>query len=109
MHRYELRVYSLTSREDLDFFKDVIYPRHLSGFFPKAGIRAHGFWTVPDDQEHRLFVLASTNEVVVDAAEAVEEFRDDPDFLDDLRGFDPSRLLGVEVTHLTPTASSPLQ
>lgn len=108
MNRYELRIYSLASREDLDFFKDVIYPRHLSGFFPKAGIRPHGFWTVPDDQEHRLFVLASTDRAA-DSAEAVEEFRDDPDFLADLRGFDHSRMLRVEVTHLTPTASSPLQ
>jgi hypothetical protein len=108
MRRYELRVYSLASREDLDFFKDVIYPRHLDGFFPKIGIRAHGFWTVPDDQEHRLFVLASTDKAV-DPGDAVEEFRDNPDFLDDLRGFDFSRMLGVEVTYLAPTASSPLQ
>jgi hypothetical protein len=108
MRHYELRVYSLAAREDLAFFKDVIYPRHLEGFFPKAGIQAHGFWTVPDDQQNRLFVLASTDGAS-NPAGAAEDFADNPDFLDDLRGFDPSRMLAVEVTPLVPTASSPLQ
>ena len=41
MSLYQLRVYSLASRESLDFYKDVVYPRHLDGYFPKAGVRAH--------------------------------------------------------------------
>ena len=108
MSLYQLRVYSLASRESLDFYKDVVYPRHLDGYFPKAGVRAHGFWTVPDDQQHRLFVLVSMDEST-DTAEVERTFMQDPDFLADVRGLDPSMILGVEATDLTPTTRSPLQ
>lgn len=108
MRIYQLRVYTLATREGLDFYKDVVYPRHLDGYFPKAGVTAHGFWTVPGDLQHRLFVLVSLDEGT-DTAEVESTFMQDPDFLNDVRGMDPSMILGVEATDLTPTASSPLQ
>ncbi|BBC30978.1 hypothetical protein SGFS_022720 [Streptomyces graminofaciens] len=58
--------------------RDVIYPRYLNGFFPKAGIRAHGFWTSPDDKEPRLFVLASMDEGA-DPTELAERFGRSPE------------------------------
>jgi hypothetical protein len=107
MRVYELRIYSLATREDLDFYKDVIYPRHLTSF-PKHGLRAHGFWTSPGDEEHRLFVLMSMDEGA-DPAEVGRRYMQSPEFLGDVDGFDPSKILGVEVAELRPTASSPLQ
>ena len=58
MRTFELRVYTLRSSETLDFYRKVIYPRHLESF-PRFGIEAYGFWTVAEDVAPRLFVLAS--------------------------------------------------
>jgi hypothetical protein len=107
MRIYELRIYSLASRKDLDFYKDVIYPRHLTSG-PRYGIRPHGLWTSPDDEEHRLFVLVSMDEGA-DLAALGKRYMQSPEFLDDVKGIDPPTILGVEVVPLSPTASSPLQ
>jgi len=58
MRTFELRVYTLRTKEALDFYMEKIYPRHLNSF-PLFGIEAHGFWTAKEDVEPRLFVLAS--------------------------------------------------
>jgi hypothetical protein len=44
MRTFELRVYKLRTKEVLDFYMEVVYPRHLNSF-PLFGIEAHGFWT----------------------------------------------------------------
>jgi hypothetical protein len=107
MRTYELRIYSLANQEDLDFYKDVIYPRHLASG-PKYGLRLEGFWTSPDDEKHRLFVLVSMDEGA-DPVELGTRYMQSPEFLDDVNGFDPSRMLGVEAVPLTPVASSPMR
>jgi hypothetical protein len=58
MRTFELRVYRLRTKEALDFYKEQIYPCHLSSF-PLFGIEAQGFWTAKEDVEPRFFVLAS--------------------------------------------------
>jgi hypothetical protein len=58
MRTFELRVYTLRTKEKLDFYREQIYPRHLSSF-PLFGIEAHGFWTAREDAALRFFVLAS--------------------------------------------------
>lgn len=58
MRTFELRVYTLRTKEALDFYMEKIYPRHLNSF-PLSGIEAHGFWTAKEDVQPRLFVLAS--------------------------------------------------
>ena len=45
---YQLRTYTLKDREGLDFFRDVVYPRHFASF-AKFGMAIHAIWTVPDD------------------------------------------------------------
>jgi hypothetical protein len=107
MRTYNLRIYTLTSREALDIYKDVIYPRHLVSF-EKYGIRPHGFWTVPDDDKPRLFVLVSLDDGV-DPGESDAQFMQSPELLEDFNGFDPAKLVEVEQLVLIPTASSPLQ
>jgi hypothetical protein len=42
MRTFELRVYTLRTKEALDFYMETIYPRHLNSF-PLFGIEAHGF------------------------------------------------------------------
>jgi hypothetical protein len=35
--RFELRIYTLPSKDALDFYKDEVYPRHLKSF-PLFGV-----------------------------------------------------------------------
>jgi hypothetical protein len=56
--RFELRIYTLPSKDALDLYKDEIYPRHLKSF-PLFGIEAHGFWTPPSEVGHKLHALTS--------------------------------------------------
>ena len=42
MSIYELQTYTLARREDLHFYKDVIYPRHLTSF-KDFDIQPHSF------------------------------------------------------------------
>jgi hypothetical protein len=108
MQTYELRVYKLRTKQALDFYKDVIYPRHLKSF-PKFGIEAHGFWTaVTDDVQPRLFVLVSYASGE-ESGEVGRRYMQSTEFADDTKGFDVSDIVGVESTILIPSTSSPLK
>lgn len=107
MRTFELRVYKLRTREKLNFYKDQVYPRHL-GSFPVFGIEAHGFWTVKDELEPRLFVLASYA-AGEDPEEIAGRYMKSPEFADDVRDFDMSDIVGVETTILVPSTNSPLK
>ena len=63
MRTFELRVYTLRTKEALDCYRQVVYPRHLNSF-PLFGVQAHGFWTATADVQPRLYVL-----VLYDAGE----------------------------------------
>jgi hypothetical protein len=104
--RFELRIYTLPSKDALDFYKDKVYPRHLKSF-PLFGIEAHGFWTPPSEVGHQLYVLASypNNQ---DPSEVAIEYMNSQEFADDISGFDPKTIVSVETTLLRPTDSSPL-
>jgi NIPSNAP len=107
MRLYELRTYTLTSAEALAFYRDVIYPRHLTSA-PLFGIQPHGFWTSLEEDDHRLFVLASMDEGA-DPRQIEEAYMQSPQFLSDVEGLDLSTMLDISVVYLTPTESSPLQ
>jgi hypothetical protein len=104
--RFELRIYTLPSKDALDFYKDEVYPRHLKSF-PLFGIEAHGFWTPLSEVGHKLYVLASypNNQ---DPSEVVLKYMSSEEFADDIRGFDLKTIVSVETTLLRPTDSSPL-
>jgi hypothetical protein len=107
MRTFELRVYTLRTKEALDFYKDQIYPRHLNSF-PLFGIEAHGFWAAKEDVEPRLFVLASYA-AGEDPSEVAQRYMQSPEFAEDTKDFDKSDIVGVESTILIPSTSSPLQ
>ena len=58
MRTFELRQYTLRSKEALDIYMTRIYPRHLDSF-PLFGIEPHGIWTVKGIAEPQAFVLVS--------------------------------------------------
>jgi hypothetical protein len=85
MRTFELRVYTLRTKEALDFYRDVIYPRHLESF-PQFGIEAHGFWTAKEDVKPRLFVLASYA-AGDEPGEVATRYMQSTEFADDIRDF----------------------
>ncbi len=107
MRTFELRVYTLRTKEALDFYRDTIYPHHLKSF-PLFGIEAHGFWTSMADVHPRLFVLASYA-AGEEPGEVVRRYMQSKEFAEDIRNFDVSEIVGVESTILTPSTSSPLK
>jgi len=106
MQIYELRVYKLRTKEALDFYGEMIYPRHLNSF-PLFGIEAHGFWTARADVQPRLFVLVSYA-AGEEPGEIGRRYMQSTEFADDIRDFDVANMVGVESTILTPSTSSPL-
>ena len=107
MRTFELRVYTLRTKEALDFYMEKIYPRHLNSF-PLFGIEAHGFWTAKEDVEPRLFVLASYA-AGEDPGEVARRYMQSTEFADDIRDFNGSDIVGVESTILIPSTCSPLK
>ena len=107
MRTFELRVYRLRTKAALDFYTEVIYPRHLNSF-PLFGIEAHGFWTAKEDVEPRLFVLVSYA-ADEEPGEIGRRYMQSTEFAGDIRNFDVTDIVGVESTVLIPLTSSPLK
>lgn len=104
---FELRMYTLRSKEALDLYREQVYPRHL-GSFPLYGIEAHGFWTAREGVEPRFFVLASYA-AGEDPGKVVRRYMQSTQFAEDVRNFNVSNIVSVESTILVPSTSSPLQ
>lgn len=107
MRTFELRVYTLRTKEALDFYREQIYPRHLSSF-PLFGIEPHGFWTAKEDVEPRHFVLASYA-AGEEPGEVVRRYMQSTEFAEDVKNFNVSDIISVESTILIPSTSSPIQ
>src|SRR6202790_2697990 len=107
MRTFELRVYKLRTKEALDFYMNQIYPRHLSSF-PLFGIEAHGFWPAKEDAEPRLFVLASYA-AGEEPGEVARRYMQSKEFVEDIRSFDVSDIVGIETKILIPSTSSALK
>jgi len=107
MRSFELRVYKLRTKEALDFYREVVYPRHLNSF-PLFEIEAHGFWTAMADVQPRLFVLVSYA-ADEELGEVGRRYMESTEFADDTRNFDVADIVGVESTILIPSTSSPLK
>ncbi|HEY4361504.1 MAG TPA: hypothetical protein VGN17_11055 [Bryobacteraceae bacterium] len=100
-------MYKLRTKEALDFYREQIYPRHLSSF-PRFGIEAHGFWTAKEDVEPRFFVLVSYA-AGEEPGEVARRYMQSAEFAQDIGNCDGSDIVGVESTVLVPSTSSPLK
>ena len=107
MRTVELRVYTLRTKEALDFYSEKIYPRHLNSF-PLFGIEAHGFWTAKEDVEpgsscwplmRRAKILARSLGGTCEAQNSLTTSE---------TSMFPI-IVGVESTILIPSTSSPLK
>lgn len=107
MRSYELRLYTLSSKEALDFYTNQVYPRHLSSF-PLFGIEPHGIWTVKESVEPRAAVLVSYA-AGADPVTVVQRYMQSPEFAEEIEDWDPSNIVNVESTYLEPTTISRLK
>jgi hypothetical protein len=104
---YQLRKYTLKDRESLDFYRNVVYPRHFVSF-AKFGMAIHGIWTAPDPVDLTLYVLFSFAEQDDPTAVLAEYVRSE-DFKADLVGWDSSTILDYTDTFMTSSTASPLR
>ena len=107
MRTFELRQYTLRSKEALDTYMNQVYPRHIDSF-PLFGIEPHGVWTVKDGAESQAFVLVSYPEGE-DPSEVVRRYMGSSEFAEETEGWDRSNIVAVQSTILTPSTSSPLK
>ena len=106
MRTYELRAYTLSSREALDRYRTVTYLRHLTSF-AHHDIGFHGLWTAQDGSPV-LYALVSYADGE-DPADVTQRFMSSPEFHADVEGFDPSTIVAVTTTLLKPSEGSPLR
>jgi hypothetical protein len=106
LRTFELRVYTLRTKEALDFYRQVVYPRHLNSF-RLFGVQAHGFWTAKADVQPRLYVLVSYD-AGEEPGEVGRRYMQSPEFADDTRDFNVVDIVGVDSTILIPSTNSPL-
>jgi hypothetical protein len=104
---YQLRKYTLKDRESLDFFRNVVYPRHF-GSFAKFGMAIHGIWTASDPADLTLYVLFSFAEKD-DPAAILAELVKSEEFQADVLDWDGSRIVEYTDTFMTPSTASPLR
>ncbi|WP_228003160.1 NIPSNAP family protein [Nocardia australiensis] len=105
MRIYQLRVYTLSTADTLEKYRDIHYPRHLTSF-PKFGIGLHGLWTDSADVP-RLYALLSFP-ADADPAVITEQYLASPELRADMEGFDTAAIIEVTATQLTPAPGSPL-
>lgn len=104
---YQLRTYTLKDQESLDFYRNVIYPRHFASF-AKFGMAIHGIWTAPDPLDLTLYTLFSFPEQD-DPATVLAQYMKSEDFINDFDGWDRSNILEYTDTFMTPSTASPLR
>ncbi len=103
---YQIRIYTLRTREALERYATVHWPRHVASM-PTFGVTVRGFWTDHDADVHRLIVLLSLEENV-DPAEFTNAYVASPDFAADMRGFDLEEIIGAEELLLDSVVGSPM-
>jgi hypothetical protein len=104
---YQLRKYTLKYRESLDFYRNVVYPRHFVSF-AKFGMAIHGIWTASDPVDLTLYVLFSFAEQD-DPTAILAQYVQSEDFKADLVGWDSSNILDYTDTFMTSSTASPLR
>ena len=104
---FQLRIYTLRSREALQQYAVVHWDRHLATF-TKFGVTVHGVWTDRDDGGHRLVALISYPPSV-DTELLTHQIMTSPEFSADMAGFDVDDIVGVWTTLLDPASFSPIR
>jgi hypothetical protein len=73
-----------------------------------VGVTTHGIWTERGGKANRLIALISYPRGIDPAALATDVMAS-PEFMADMKGFDPQDIVAVDSVLLNPTKSSPIQ
>ena len=103
---YQLRIYTLRTRDTLERYATVHWPRHIPSL-DAFGVTTHGIWTQHDNDAHRLLALISYPEGA-NPTEVTTAYMASPGFAADMDGFDVGDIINVEDLLLDPAAASPL-
>jgi hypothetical protein len=104
---FQLRIYTLRSREALQQYAVVHWGRHLATF-TTFGVTVHGVWTDRNDGAHRLVAMISYPPGV-DPERLTGQIMTSPEFSADMAGFDVDEIVDVQTTLLSPTSFSPIR
>jgi hypothetical protein len=104
---FQLRIYTLRSREALQQYAIVHWDRHLATF-AAFGVTVHGVWTDRDGGAHRLVALISYP-TSADPEQLTHQIMTSPAFSADMAGFDITEIVDVQTTLLDPTSFSPIR
>jgi NIPSNAP len=104
---FQLRIYTLRSADALQRYATVHWARHVATF-PAFGVTTHGIWTQRDDDANRLLALISY-EPGTDPAQVTNDCMASPEFVADMRGFDPDDLIDVHTMLLDAMPYSPIR
>ncbi len=103
---FQLRTYSLRSREALLQYATVHWARHLATF-PTFGVTTHGVWTERSSDANRLVALIRYP-TVADPEHLTHRIMTSPQFTADMAGFDVDEIVDVQSVLLDPTSISPI-
>ena len=104
---FQLRIYTLRSREALQQYATVHWDRHLATF--KAfGVTVQGVWTERSDGANRLVALISYPPSA-DPEQHARHIMNSPEFAADMAGFDVNAIIDVQSVLLDPTSFSPIR
>ncbi|KUI39355.1 NIPSNAP family protein [Mycobacterium sp. GA-2829] len=98
---FELRIYTLRSREALQRYATVHWARHVDTF-EKFGITTHGVWIDRSGDAHRLVALIRYSEDA-DIDHVTRTVMTSREFAADMADFDVDEILDVESVLLEPT------
>lgn len=104
---YQLRTYTLKDRESLDFYRNVVYPRHFVSF-AEFGIAMHGLWTSANPDDLHLYVLFSFPGDA-DPAAVLAGYVNSDGFKADIVDWDTANIVDFSDTFMTPSTASPLR
>jgi hypothetical protein len=104
---FQLRIYTLRSREALQQYAIVHWDRHLATF-KTFGVTVHGVWTERSDGANRLVALISYPPSA-DPEQHTRQIMTSPEFAADMAGFDVNEIVDVQSVLLDPTSFSPIR
>lgn len=97
---FELRIYTLRSRDALQRYATVHWARHVDTF-ESFGITTHGVWIDGSENAHRLVALIHYP-AGADIERLTHEVMASTGFARDMAGFDVAEILDVESVLLEP-------
>lgn len=104
---FQLRIYTLRSREALRQYASVHWARHLETF-PRFGVATHGVWTEQAVGANRLVALVGYRSGA-DLGRLTRHIMASPEFGADMAGFDIDDIVDVQSIPLDPTTFSPIR